>query len=40
MTDAGNYIKWILRGFNEGGLTAYMVHLFYEKIVDLQNLRR
>ena len=34
MTDAGNYIKWMLRGFNEGALTAYMVHLFYEKIDD------
>lgn len=31
MTDAAHYIKWILRGFNEGGITAYMVHLFYEE---------
>ena len=31
MTDAANYIKWILRGFNEGGMTAYMMHLFYEQ---------
>lgn len=31
MTDAANYIKWMLRGFNEGGMTAYMVHLFYEE---------
>ena len=31
MTDAANYIKWILRGFNEGGVTAYMFHLFYEE---------
>ena len=31
MTDAANYIKWILRGFNEGGMTAYMMHLFYEE---------
>ena len=29
MSDASNYIKWIIRGFNEGGLTAYMLHLFY-----------
>ena len=29
MSDAANYIKWIIRGFNEGGLTAYMLHLFY-----------
>ena len=31
MSDAANYIKWILRGFNEGGVTAYMLHLFYEQ---------
>ena len=31
MTDAANYIKWILRGFNDGGMTAYMMHLFYEE---------
>lgn len=31
MTDASNYIKWMLRGFNEGGMTAYMMHLFYEQ---------
>ncbi len=30
MTDAANYIKWMVRGFNEGGLTGYMAHLFYE----------
>jgi len=30
MTDAANYIKWMLRSFNEGGLTAFMAHLFYE----------
>jgi len=34
MTDAANYIKWILRGFNEGGMTAYMMHLFYEQAYD------
>ena len=34
MTDAANYIKWILRGFNEGGMTAYMMHLFYEQADD------
>ena len=32
MTDAANYIKWILRGFNEGGMTGYMMHLFYEQV--------
>ena len=31
MTDAGNYVKWMIRGFNEGGLTAYMTHFFYQK---------
>ena len=31
MTDAANYIKWMLRGFNDGGMTAYMMHLFYEE---------
>jgi len=31
MSDAANYIKWMLRGFNEGGMTAYMMHLFYEE---------
>ena len=31
MADAANYIKWMLRGFNEGGMTAYMMHLFYEE---------
>jgi len=31
MTDASNYIKWITRGFNEGGLTAYMTHLLFEE---------
>lgn len=34
MTDAAHYIKWILNGFNKGGLTAYMSHLFYEKLDD------
>ena len=32
MTDAANYIKWMVRGFNEGGLTGYMAHLFYESL--------
>lgn len=32
MTDAANYIKWMLRGFNQGGMTAYMFHLFYEEV--------
>ena len=31
MTDAANYIKWMLKGFSEGGMTAYMMHLFYEE---------
>ena len=31
MTDAAHYIKWILNGFNNGGLTAYMSHIFYEE---------
>ncbi|MDA8763533.1 glycosyl hydrolase [Flavobacteriaceae bacterium] len=34
MTDAANYAKWIIRGFNEGGMTAYMMHLFYEEMDD------
>lgn len=34
MNDAANYIKWMLRGFNEGGMTAYMMHLFYEETDD------
>lgn len=34
MTDAANYIKWMVRGFNEGGMTAYMMHLFYEEADD------
>jgi len=34
MVDAANYIKWMLRGFNEGGMTAYMMHLFYEEEDD------
>ena len=29
--DASDYIKWITRGFNEGGMTAYMVHLLFDK---------
>ncbi|MGB2273670.1 MAG: T9SS type A sorting domain-containing protein, partial [Flavicella sp.] len=32
MIDAANYIKWMVRGFNEGGITGYMVHLFYESL--------
>ncbi len=35
MTDAANYAKWIIRGFNEGGMTAYMAHLFYEEADDV-----
>jgi len=31
MSDAAHYIKWMLKGFNEGGITAYMMHLFYEE---------
>ena len=31
MEDASNYIKWITRGFNEGGMTAYMVHLLFDE---------
>ena len=31
MDDASDYIKWITRGFNEGGMTAYMVHLLFDK---------
>ena len=31
MTDAANYIKWMLKGFSEGGMIAYMMHLFYEE---------
>jgi O-glycosyl hydrolase len=31
MTDAAHYIKWMINGFNEGGMTAYMTHLFYEE---------
>ncbi|MCX6327046.1 MAG: T9SS type A sorting domain-containing protein [Bacteroidia bacterium] len=29
MTNAKILIKWIINGFNEGGLTAYLYHLFY-----------
>lgn len=32
MTDAAHYVKWILRGFNEGGMTAYMQHTFYQEM--------
>lgn len=35
MTDAVHYAKWIMKGFNEGGLTAYMAHLFYEEADDV-----
>ena len=31
MDDASDYIQWITRGFNEGGMTAYMVHLLFDK---------
>jgi O-glycosyl hydrolase len=31
MTDASYHISRILNGFNFGGLTAYMYHLFYEQ---------
>lgn len=31
MDDASNYIKWMTRGFNEGGMTAYMFHLLFDK---------
>ena len=34
MTDAANYVKWMIRGFNEGGLTGYMAHLFYEEHIE------
>ena len=34
MTDAANYIKWMVNGFNEGGMTAYMMHLFYEEVKE------
>ena len=30
MEDAAHYAKWILRGFNEGGLTAYMAHVIFQ----------
>jgi O-glycosyl hydrolase len=30
MADAAYYAKWILRGFNEGGLTAYMAHVIFQ----------
>ena len=36
MEDASYHINRILDGFNYGGLTAYMLHLFYEKH-DYQN---
>ena len=35
MIDAAHYVKWMIRGFNEGGLTAYMAHLFYEEADDV-----
>ena len=31
MSDAVQYVKWITRGFNEGGMTAYMTHLLIEE---------
>ena len=31
MDDASDYIQWITRGFNEGGMTAYLVHLLFDK---------
>lgn len=31
MDDASDYIQWMTRGFNEGGMTAYMVHLLFDK---------
>jgi O-glycosyl hydrolase len=31
MTDASDYILWMTRGFNLGGMTAYMVHLLFDK---------
>jgi O-glycosyl hydrolase len=30
MIDASDYILWMTRGFNEGGMTAYMVHLLFD----------
>ena len=30
MTDASDYILWMTRGFNEGGMTAYLVHLLFD----------
>ena len=37
MTDAVQYVKWISRGFNEGGMTAYMTHLLIEEHDDTDN---
>ena len=39
MTDAAHYIKWMIRGFNKGGMTGYMTHLFFEgyKYPDPEN---
>ncbi len=31
MDDASDYIQWMTRGFNEGGMTAYMAHLLFDK---------
>lgn len=31
MTDAEHHIERLMYGFNHGGMTAYMVHLFYEE---------
>ena len=30
MNDASDYILWMTRGFNEGGMTAYLVHLLFD----------
>ena len=30
MSDASDYILWMTRGFNEGGMTAYLVHLLFD----------
>lgn len=34
MSDAAKYIKWMTNGFNQGGMTAYMMHLFYEEVKE------
>ena len=30
MIDASDYILWMTRGFNKGGMTAYLVHLLFD----------